>query len=115
MNDKGYTVVDKRRKYDLDKTYVCKLPDWPVEVRGFAGRATYDECVAAANAYYAKDGNGAGGSLHVVLDDGNVETEHVRFCEEYAREREDWDGVILAQMLLTLTVEERERMYRDDL
>lgn len=59
------------------------------------------------DAYYAMPGNGAGGSLHVVLDDGNYEREHVEFCRQYAAERNDLAGVQLADMLLSLTEDER--------
>ena len=62
-------------------------------------------------AYYAKPGNAAGGSLHLVLDDGNVQDEHVEFCRDYAAREGDEDGVALAELLLEMSVAQRERVF----
>lgn len=48
----------------------------------------------------------SGGSLHIVTDDGNVEREHIEFCETYASERGDVAGVALAKLLLMLSEDE---------
>lgn len=61
--------------------------------------------------YYALEGNGAGGSLHIVLDDGNVETADVKRCRDYAVECADWRGVILADLLLLMTRRQRHKVY----
>lgn len=60
--------------------------------------------------FYAMDGNGCGGSLHIVLDDGNTERDSVEWCHTYARERGDKDAMALADLLLTLTDEQREAL-----
>lgn len=57
--------------------------------------------------------NPTGGSLHIVLDNGNYERNHVEFCRQYAVDHNDEDGVKLADALLTLTDTEREKMYND--
>lgn len=59
-------------------------------------------------AFYQQPGNGAGGSLHIVLDDLNVEDSHVDWCREYAAKNGDHDGVFLAELLLQYTDDERE-------
>lgn len=75
-------------------------------------KPTVPEVLPLVRAYYAKDGNGAGGSLHIVLDDGNVEDSHVRFCLEFAREEGDEDGVRLAETLLQMSQTQRLKLYR---
>lgn len=65
-------------------------------------------------AYYALDGNITGGSLHIVLDDGNLETEHVEWCVRWAAEKNDPDGVFLARLLLKFTDAERAQMLGID-
>ena len=34
--------------------------------------------------WYERPGNSAGGALHIVLDDDNIETEHIRWSYESA-------------------------------
>lgn len=65
----------------------------------------------ASWAYYQQPDNGAGGSLHIVLDDGNLETSNVQFCLEWARKEHDEDGEALALMLLEMTRTQRGRVY----
>ena len=62
--------------------------------------------------YYAKPGNSVGGSLHIVLDDENIEDVHVEFCRDQAREKGDDDGVRLAEMLLLMSKTQRKKLAR---
>lgn len=64
-----------------------------------------------ARKYYAKEGNICGGNLHIVLDDGNIEDDCVRFCRERAESAGDSDGVNLANKLLTITEDMRHDLY----
>lgn len=75
-------------------------------------KPTVPDVLPLARAYYAKLGNGAGGSLHIVLDDGNVTDGDVEFCEERARERDDEDGVALAQVLRRMSKTQRAKITR---
>ncbi len=50
--------------------------------------------------YYAKPGNSVGGSLHIVLEDGNLKRSDIEWCRTYAQEKGDTDGVALADLLL---------------
>jgi hypothetical protein len=59
-------------------------------------------------AYYRKPGNGAGGNLHIVLDDRNVEASHLVFCHNRCEAAGDEDGVALALDLLDLSRIERD-------
>jgi hypothetical protein len=74
-------------------------------------KPTVPEVLPLVEAYYALPGNSVGGSLHVVLDDGNVEDDHVRSCLEYARERGDKEGVELAEVLLRMSRTQRNKLH----
>lgn len=52
------------------------------------------------------------GSLHIVLDDGNLETSSVSFCMEWAEKEGDREGKALAEALLTLSPTQRRKLYR---
>ena len=58
-----------------------------------------DELFKMINAYYAKPGNCTGGSLHIVLDDDNLEDHHVDFCIQWAKDANDADGVALGEAI----------------
>lgn len=51
----------------------------------------------------------SGGSLHIVLEDGNVDNKHVEYCKQYAIERGDADGARIADILLTMTKTQRRK------
>lgn len=44
--------------------------------------------------------NSTGGSLHIVLDDGNWNRMSIEFCLEYARDRDDPIGEAISKLLL---------------
>lgn len=71
---------------------------WPEELARSEARSIRP----MLDAYRAKPGNEAGGALHLVIDDGNVDDDDVRFCVGAARERGDIDGVTLGEALLAL-------------
>lgn len=73
-------------------------------------RPTVAEVLPLALWYYRQPGNSTGGSLHVVLDDMNTESCHVRFCMEWALEHGDIAGFFLAWTLLTMTRSQRARV-----
>ena len=70
------------------------------------------EIVETFAAYYHLPGNGAWGSLHIVLADGNVKDDHVDFCIEWARERGDMEGERLARLLRQMSKSQRGRLDR---
>ena len=80
------------------------VPDKP------STRPTVPEVTVLARAYYAKPGDAAGGNLHVVLDDSNLDDSSISFCLERAHEAGDADGVVLAEKLLALTRTQRRRL-----
>lgn len=63
-------------------------------------------------AYHA-EWPGSWGSLHIAMEDGNMETENVEFCRQYATDNNDPEGAELAEMLLKISFSARMRLYRD--
>jgi hypothetical protein len=58
--------------------------------------------------YHAK--HAAWGSLHIVLDDLNVNDANVWFCIENAREKEDIEGEELGFLLLNMSKTQRKKI-----
>jgi hypothetical protein len=54
--------------------------------------------------------HGAWGSLHVVLDDGNVEDCHVEFCIAHAEQSGDTEGAELGRVLLQMSKTQRAKI-----
>jgi hypothetical protein len=73
-------------------------------------KPTIPEVIDRFAAYYRRPGNGAWGSLHVVLDDGNVEDQFVRFCINVALEEGDIEGAALGEILLTMSKTQRAKL-----
>jgi len=53
-----------------------------------------------------------GGSLHIVLEDDNVDDASVRWCIDYAEERGDPEGRELARLLLLMSKTQRRKLAR---
>jgi hypothetical protein len=75
-------------------------------------KPTVDRVGPLVREFYGLPGNGVGGSLHIVLDDGNVEDGSVRFCRDYALEHGDAIGYALANVLLRMSKTQRHKLYR---
>lgn len=60
--------------------------------------------------YYEKPENGAWGSLHIVLDDGNIEDSSVNFCIKWAHDNNDPAGKELGELLLKMSKSQRMRL-----
>ena len=54
-----------------------------------------------------KNKNSSWGSLHIVLDDNNIQDSSVLFCKQYAAEQNDYDGELLADILLQMSKTQR--------
>lgn len=72
-------------------------------------RPTPSHVRALIKAYYEMPGNGAGGNLHVTLDDGNIETGDILYCLGYAKRDGDTAGVQIAELLLAMTRRQRAK------
>jgi hypothetical protein len=93
-------------------------------------RPTVPEVLPLVRAYLEIDGNYNGGSLHIVIDDGNVADDHVEFCRRFAmRDQEiyadhpygvpefmsdppDLAGAMLATILLSMSRTQRLKIVR---
>ena len=53
-------------------------------------RPTVPEVLPLVNAYYAFPGCGCGGSLHIVLDDENIDDGSIEYCITCARDPAFW-------------------------
>jgi hypothetical protein len=76
------------------------------------GKITIPEVIDGFANYYRQPGNAAWGSLHCVLDDGNVRDKDVQGCIDHAVEKGDAEGERLGRILLTLTKSQRLRLGR---
>lgn len=73
-------------------------------------KPTVPDVLERFRAYHAREP--AWGSLHVVLEDCNMEDAAVRRCAAYAEERGDEEGAALAAVLLTMSKTQRARLAR---
>ncbi len=64
--------------------------------------------------YYELPDNGAGGNLHIVLDDGNVDYRSIYFCQEECEKSKDTFGYFLCELLSYFLECELEKMYNDN-
>lgn len=74
-------------------------------------KPTIPEVIARFVTY--NEHNPAWGSLHVVLDDHNVEDSSVRFCLGWANEHGDWEGAALAHILLQMSKTQRLKISNE--
>ena len=74
-------------------------------------RISVRQLIPVVNAYYAKPGNGVGGSLHIVLDDGNLSRRDLEFCYDWALDQGDTDGMALVMILMCLSKSQLRRLY----
>lgn len=72
------------------------------------GRLTLPEIKQDFENYFAS--NPAWGSLHIVLDDGNINDSSVKYCFEHARDVGDIEGARLAEVLLQLSKTQRLKL-----
>ncbi len=73
---------------------------------------TVDLLIECCKAYYEVDENSVGGSLHIVLDDGNLETANILHCIDDAYRNNDLAGVILGKLLLSVSYKQRCELYK---
>lgn len=83
-------------------------------------RPAVPEVMPLVNAYYAFTDCGVGGSLHIVLDDKNIEDTHIQFCIQCAQDPEFWvakhygghdeAGELLGRILLLMSHTQRSKL-----
>lgn len=72
-------------------------------------KITIPEVMPLVEEYMSR--NLTGGSLHIVLEDGNIDNDDVLFCKEYAIEQGDLFGIELADILLQMSKTQRKKIY----
>ena len=72
---------------------------------------SFNYIIRRCKQYYKN--NPCGGSLHIVLDDGNIERENIEFCLKYAKENNDLEGIKLANLLLSISYKLLEKIYKN--
>lgn len=75
-------------------------------------KPTVREVAPLVRDFYDLPGNAVGGSLHIVLDDGNIEDRNVQFCAAFARADNDTLGEALAGLLLRMSHTQRWKLHR---
>lgn len=73
-------------------------------------KPTLPEVLPLVKAYKEKSGNAVGGSLHIVLDDGNISDDNIKYCLHWAEKQNDPDGVELARLLLQMSKTQRKKI-----
>ena len=80
-----------------------QIPDYP------ADRPRACDVAKLIAAHYKRPGNGAGGNLHVVTDDGNLDADTIQWCLERCLEKSDESGAAIAAALLKMTKTQRRK------
>jgi len=62
--------------------------------------------------YYSLPTHGRGGNLHIVLDNGNVDDDHINYCIKCANEEGDELGMYIGKILLQMSKTQRRKIYR---
>jgi hypothetical protein len=71
-----------------------------------------NEAIELVKNYYY-DGNGSGGNLHVVLDDGNLKDSDIEFCLNNCLTENDIEGTKLCFLLLDMSITQRNKLYNN--
>jgi len=67
------------------------------------------EVLPFAKEYYSL--HGAGGNLHIILDDGNIDDDDIEFCLQCSKNENDLEGIKLAELLLKMSKTQRRKIY----
>lgn len=76
-------------------------------------KLTVPQLIEECKKYYSLPNNGVGGSLHIVLDDGNIADHHITYCIQYAKEQNDIEGEKLGQLLLQASKTQRKKILNN--
>lgn len=103
-DDENVTTDEKEAALSARFVADCQV----ILARG--GKPTVPEVAPLVKAFYAMWGNGVGGSLHIVLDDGNVEDSSIEFCRKWAEDHGDLSGIALAMVLARMSKTQRSKL-----
>lgn len=94
----------------------CECDRQPADsfLRDCEGAESVEDVRDLIGRYCDMPGNVTGGSLHIVLDDGNTNRSDVEHCARWANQRGDLAGVALTNLLLRLDEETYTKALMDD-
>lgn len=75
-----------------------------------SAKPTIAEVIPLVRSYRDLPGNGTGGSLHIVLDDGNIKDSDVKWCIKHAAEEGDEIGSVIGSLLLQMSKTQRKKL-----
>jgi predicted transcriptional regulator len=64
--------------------------------------------------FMAKEGNLTGGTLHMVLSNKNIRDSDIEFCLKAARDKNDTDGIEIAELLIKMSRTQRLKICHAD-
>jgi hypothetical protein len=73
-------------------------------------KPTVPEVLPLVQALYATEHGQMGGHLHIVLDDQNVDTDHVEYCLKAARFDQCKQCEELAELLMRMSPTQRKKL-----
>lgn len=73
-------------------------------------RPTAPELIALVQELYRQPGHSVGGCLHIVLDDGNIGDDNIRFCINWARKAGCSLCASVGFLLLSMTKTQRGKV-----
>jgi len=76
-------------------------------------KITVPQLIEECKKYYALPGNRVGGSLHIVLDDDNIGDNHIKYCIEYAKSKNDIEGIKLGELILKASKTQRKKLVNN--
>ena len=76
------------------------------------GRPAADRVRLLVREMYELKGHGAGGCMHIVTDDENLERDSIEFCLDVARKRGCAPCIRLASLLLLMTATQVKKAVR---
>ena len=62
--------------------------------------------------FYKLPGNGVGGKLHIVLDDGNTHNTDIEYCITASKIENDKDAEMLGTVLLMMSQTQRNKIHQ---
>ena len=71
----------------------------------------FEPFMKLVNDYY--EDNPVGGSLHIVLGDGNLRDAHIDWCCGYACGVEDGDGHNIGRLMSFMKMKQRKRVWKE--
>jgi uncharacterized tellurite resistance protein B-like protein len=73
-------------------------------------KITLPEVTPIVKEYMNIPGNSAGGSLHIVLEDGNILDSDIEYCIQIAKEKGDLKGMELGFLIKRLSKTQRKKL-----